>query len=110
VAQVVNSLRVGPANARSTTSPEVKRFGAVREHRGGVWERLIADATTVPLHDELLDYESRREADRAKLNAMVRYCRTAQCRTRQLLDYFGEEPAADYECGHCDNDRAGAGE
>jgi ATP-dependent DNA helicase RecQ len=84
----------------------MKRFGAVREYRGGVWERLIADVTTVPLHDQLLDYESRRQADRAKLDAMVRYCRTAQCRTRQLLSYFGEQCAPDYVCGHCDNDNA----
>jgi superfamily II DNA helicase RecQ len=36
---------------------------------------------------------------------MVRYCRTAQCRTRQILEYFGDtatDPA--YRCGHCDND------
>ena len=82
----------------------MKRFGAVREYRGGHWERLIADVTTVPLHDQLLDYESRRQADRAKLDAMVRYCRTAQCRTRQILDYFGEDPDSTFECGHCDND------
>jgi ATP-dependent DNA helicase RecQ len=82
----------------------MKRFGAVREYRGGQWERLISDVTTVPLHDQLLDYESRRQADRAKLQAMVRYCRTAQCRTRQILAYFGEDPGAAYRCGHCDND------
>jgi ATP-dependent DNA helicase RecQ len=84
----------------------MKRFGAVREYRGGGWERVIADVTTVPLHDQLLDYESRRQADRAKLEAMIRYCRTAQCRTRQILEYFGEEPERDYRCGHCDNDVA----
>lgn len=42
--------------------------------------------------------------DRQKLEAMVRYCRTAKCRTRMLLEYFGEEPAGEYQCGHCDND------
>jgi ATP-dependent DNA helicase RecQ len=82
----------------------MKRFGAVREFRGGAWERLIPDVTTVPLHDQLLDYEARRQADRAKLLAMVRYCRTAQCRTRQLLEYFGESMDPHYRCGHCDND------
>ena len=82
----------------------MKRFGAVREYRGGAWERLIPDVTTVPLHDQLLDYESRRQADRAKLEAMVRYCRTAQCRTRQILAYFGDDPGPEYRCGHCDND------
>ena len=84
----------------------MKRFGAVREFRGGHWERLIDDVTTVPLHDQLLDYESRRAADRVKLDAMIRYCRTAQCRTRQLLAYFGQESDPDARCGHCDNDLA----
>jgi ATP-dependent DNA helicase RecQ len=84
----------------------MKRFSAVREYRGGQWQRLIDDVTTVPLHDQLLDYEARRQADRAKLQAMVRYCRTAQCRTRQILEYFGESPAPDHRCGHCDNDIA----
>jgi ATP-dependent DNA helicase RecQ len=84
----------------------MKRFGAVREYRGGAWERLIPDVTTVPLHDQLLDYESRRTADRAKLKAMVAYCRTAQCRTRQLLAYFGEAADPQSRCGHCDNDVA----
>jgi ATP-dependent DNA helicase RecQ len=90
----------------------LKRHGAVREFRGSQWERLIPDVTTVPLHDQLLDYESRREADRAKLDAMVRYCRTAQCRTRQLLEYFGAAVEGRYCCGHCDNDASstGAGE
>jgi ATP-dependent DNA helicase RecQ len=120
VAQVVNRMKVGerrPLNdiaERSEVARRkarivltlLKRFGAVREYRGGEWERLIPDVTTVPLHDQLLDYESRRTADRAKLQAMIRYCRTAQCRTRQILEYFGEPCEDGYECGHCDNDIA----
>jgi ATP-dependent DNA helicase RecQ len=84
----------------------MKRFSAVREFRGGAWERLIPDVTTVPLHDQLLDYEARRTADRAKLKSMVAYCRTARCRTRQIIAYFGEDAADDHVCGHCDNDVA----
>jgi ATP-dependent DNA helicase RecQ len=81
----------------------MKRFGAVREYRGGVWERVIPDVTTVPLHDQLLDYESRRTADRAKLDAMIRYCRSARCLTRLLLEYFGDDPDEGLRCGHCSN-------
>jgi ATP-dependent DNA helicase RecQ len=81
----------------------MKRFGAVREYRGGVWERMIPDVTTVPLHDQLLDYETRRQADRSKLQAMIRYCRTAQCRTRQIVQYFGADDELTDRCGHCDN-------
>lgn len=82
----------------------LKRHGAVREHRGGSWQRLVDDVATVDLGTDLLDYEQRRGTDREKLDAMVRYCRTARCRTRMLRDYFGENAAGDRTCGHCDND------
>jgi ATP-dependent DNA helicase RecQ len=82
----------------------LKRHGMVREHRGGVWERVAEDVTRTDLSNELRDYEERRQIDRAKLESMVRYCRTARCRTRILLEYFGETPGDDFTCGHCDND------
>ncbi len=82
----------------------LKRHGMVREHRGGVWERVADDVTAADLSRELLDYEQRRARDREKLEEMVRYCRTARCRTRMILEYFGETPGEDFVCGHCDND------
>ena len=91
----------------------LKRHGMVREHRGGVWERIAADVTAADLSRELVDYEQRRARDREKLDEMVRYCRTARCRTRMILEYFGEAPGEDFVCGHCDNDthpRSDAGE
>jgi ATP-dependent DNA helicase RecQ len=82
----------------------LKRRGMMREHRGGEWERLGEDVTRTDLSRELHDYEERREMDRVKLEAMVRYCRTAKCRTRMVLEYFGESPPEEFRCGHCDND------
>lgn len=42
-----------------------------------------------------------------KLNAMVGYCETTECRRRVLLRYFGERPAdgiaAELRCENCDN-------
>jgi ATP-dependent DNA helicase RecQ len=84
----------------------IKRQGMVREHRGGMWERLAPDVAAADLSKELQDYEQRRETDRKKLEQMVRYCRTARCRTRMIVDYFGEERPDDWTCGHCDNDEA----
>jgi ATP-dependent DNA helicase RecQ len=84
----------------------LKRHAMVREHRGGVWERTAPDVTAADLSRELTDYEERRKRDRYKLEEMVRYCRTARCRTRMILEYFGEERAEDFRCGHCDNDAA----
>ncbi|MDQ2666474.1 MAG: ATP-dependent DNA helicase [Gemmatimonadota bacterium] len=80
----------------------LKRHGLVREHRGGGWERLQSRLTSVDLSADLTDYEARREQDRAKLRAMVRYCQSARCRTRFLLEYFGEAFDGDWVCGNCD--------
>jgi ATP-dependent DNA helicase RecQ len=81
----------------------LKRHGLVREYRGGSWERLSTQRlTSVDLSADLTDYEARRQQDRAKLRAMVQYCQTAQCRTRFILEYFGEDVESVWECGNCD--------
>jgi len=80
----------------------LKRHGLVREHRGGGWERLQSRLTAVDLSADLTDYEQRRVQDRAKLQSMISYCQSAQCRTRFLLEYFGEAAPVDWVCGNCD--------
>jgi ATP-dependent DNA helicase RecQ len=80
----------------------LKRHGLVREHRGGGWERLQSRLTAVDLSADLTDYEERRVQDRAKLRLMVAYCQSARCRTRFILEYFGEPVDADWVCDNCD--------
>jgi ATP-dependent DNA helicase RecQ len=80
----------------------LKRHGLVREYRGGSWERLRDKLTQVNLSADLTDYEDRRVQDRAKLRAMINYCQSAQCRTRFILEYFGEDVEPGWECGNCD--------
>jgi len=80
----------------------LKRHGLVREYRGGSWERLRSQLTSVDLSADLTDYEHRRLQDRAKLRAMIAYCQSIQCRTRFILDYFGERVDPSWECGVCD--------
>jgi ATP-dependent DNA helicase RecQ len=80
----------------------LKRHGLVREHRGGGWERLQSRLTAVDLSADLTDYEERRIQDRAKLRMMVAYCQSARCRTRFILEYFGEDVEAEWVCGNCD--------
>jgi len=80
----------------------LKRHGLFREYRGGIWERLQNRLTSVDLSADLTDYEQRRLQDRAKLRAMIAYCQSAQCRTRFILEYFGEDVAPDWQCGNCD--------
>ncbi len=116
VGRVLNSLDAATALDEISEAAEVprrktrivltllKRHGLLREHRGGVWERVCDDVTRADLSHELRDYEERRRMDRRKLDAMIRYCRTAKCRTRMLGEYFGESLTDEFECGHCDND------
>ena len=81
----------------------LKRHGLVREYRGGACERTSDQRLTdVDLSADLTDYEQRRLQDRAKLRSMVAYCQSAQCRSRYILQYFGEEVEDDWECGNCD--------
>jgi ATP-dependent DNA helicase RecQ len=80
----------------------LKRHAMVREHRGGQWERLVPDVAAADLGRELHDYEERRAGDRSKLEEMIRYCRTAGCRTRMIVEYFGDTRPAGWRCGHCD--------
>ena len=81
----------------------LKRHGLVREYRGGAWERIATTRlTSIDLSADLTDYEQRRIQDRAKLRAMINYCQSAQCRTRFILEYFGEEVDAGWRCGNCD--------
>jgi len=80
----------------------LKRHGLVREHRGGSWERLADRLTQVDLSHDLTDYEERRAKDQEKLQAIVRFCQTAHCRTRVILDYFGEPVGPEWRCENCD--------
>ncbi|CAN5653907.1 hypothetical protein BH23GEM1_BH23GEM1_01520 [soil metagenome] len=80
----------------------LKRHGVVREHRDGKWERLADRLTSVNLSADLLDYEERRERDQQKLRTMIEFCQTAECRTRFILEHFGEDVAENWRCGNCD--------
>ncbi|HEX6966665.1 MAG TPA: ATP-dependent DNA helicase RecQ [Gemmatimonadaceae bacterium] len=80
----------------------LKRHGLVREHRGGSWERLGGNLTSVDLSADLHSYEERRARDRAKLDAMVEYCQMVYCRPRYILEYFGEHVLPDWRCHACD--------
>lgn len=37
-----------------------------------------------------------------RLDALIAYCESPECRRHALLAYFGEEPTSDQGCGNCD--------
>ncbi len=80
----------------------LKRHGLVREHRGGRWQRLQGNLTSVDLSRDLIDYEERRAADQKKLGTIIQFGQTTECRTKFILEHFGEEVAPEWSCGNCD--------
>jgi len=91
-----------PARKAKIVFALLKRHGFVREHRGGKWERLAGNLTAVDLSADLTDYEERRAMDQMKLRTMIQFCQTTECRTRYILEHFGEQVAPDWRCGNCD--------
>jgi ATP-dependent DNA helicase RecQ len=82
----------------------LKREQILAERRGRL--RLLVDdfdPAAVPLELE----EQRLAYERSRLEMMRGYAECPDCRRRYLLNYFGEETAAE-QCGRCDNDRRAA--
>jgi len=55
-----------------------------------------------------LEKRKRREYD--KLERMIKYAQSSQCRRSVILGYFGDTKAAGLHCGRCDNCAASAGD
>ncbi len=76
--------------------------GIVKEDLSGHLHLLQPDLT----HDDLArvarDYEERDARDELKLQRLVDYAETRNCRWCYLLDYFGHEDEPAEPCGHCD--------
>jgi ATP-dependent DNA helicase RecQ len=63
--------------------------------------REVSEVDDLTLGRAAEEYRKRREADRGKLEAMLKYARSTRCRVKILLEYFGETGAP--LCGRCDN-------
>ena len=80
----------------------LKKHGLAREHRGNHWQRLRDNLTSIDLSADLTDYEERRARDQEQLNTIIQFCQTTGCRTRFILEHFGEPVEPDWTCGNCD--------
>jgi ATP-dependent DNA helicase RecQ len=80
-------------------------LGVLRDHGFAVEEgdhwRELSEVDDLTLGRAAEEYRKRREADRGKLEAMIRYARSTRCRVKILLEYFGEKDVP--LCGRCDN-------
>ena len=79
-------------------------MGVVRRGRRLKLARAFADEDEFGRY--LAEYEGRYQSDHDKLESMMKYGQTTECRVRFLTRYFGNEFPKD--CGRCDNCRSGA--
>ena len=64
---------------------------------------LSANGDISRLRDLLPSQDEKRSRDMKKLDLMLRYTNTRQCRHRFILDYFGEPESPGGPCGCCDH-------
>ena len=80
-------------------------LGVLKDHgfadEDGSVFRLLGTPDKDTLGRAAEEYRKRREADRGKLEAMIRYARSTRCRVKMLLEYFGEKDVP--LCHRCDN-------
>jgi ATP-dependent DNA helicase RecQ len=92
-----------PANKVRSILSMMKEQRLVRELRGARFRLLTGDEIPIErLEAVAKQYGDRQDADRAKLERMEQYARSATCRWKLLLEYFGESEGFD-RCGTCDN-------
>ena len=80
----------------------MKEMKLAREARGAQYRLLKTRLSDAELQTIAAQYEARAERDREKLEQMMHYAQSADCRWRLLLDYF-DEGAGFEPCGYCDN-------
>ena len=76
-------------------------FTYVPPFRGRAIRMIDGD---VPFEELDIDFETlerRKAAEREKLDLVIRFALSSQCRQQQILRYFGERDAG--QCGNCDN-------
>ena len=109
----ISSTSTGEGNLkdialRAETSQAKARvvLGVLKDHdyadeMTGTMFKMIGEPDELTLGRAAEEYRKRREADRRKLEEMIRYARSTRCRVKILLEYFGE---ADVPlCTRCDN-------
>jgi ATP-dependent DNA helicase RecQ len=84
----------------------LKNMGLIKEHRGARYTLLKRDLNAQEMEQLAGEYTSKDECDREKLERMMLYGQSPECRWKLLLEYFGPNAGLDVElkqCGHCDN-------
>jgi ATP-dependent DNA helicase RecQ len=79
----------------------LKDEGFVVEDEAGLFGLSTPPPDEGKLYEKAKQYEGRRIADRQRLDALLAYVGTPDCRNQMILSYLGEVDPP--ECGRCDN-------
>ena len=100
IVNVKNTMQVGSALSNLVRAGYLERFDIAGERARGtrLKDPEIKDSDLQLDHEALAEKERR---DRAKLDAMVKFCYdSSTCRQQWILEYFGESNSR--PCGSCD--------
>jgi ATP-dependent DNA helicase RecQ len=104
VKDLATSTGVGERRARVILSV-LEAMGVAREGEPGHWGGVEPRPTREQLDEAAAVFDARRVSDRRRLDSMIAYVNTRQCRAKHLREYFGEiDPPP---CGRCDVCRGG---
>jgi len=104
VKDLATSTAVGERRVRVILSV-LEAMGVAREGKPGHWGGVEPRPSREQLDEAAGVFDARRVSDRRRLDSMIAYVNTRECRARHLRLYFGElDPPA---CGCCDVCRGG---
>ncbi|HEX8433688.1 ATP-dependent DNA helicase RecQ [Archangium sp.] len=89
-----------PANRVKVLVAQLSGAGILERGPRGL-KQLRDFETAEELAEYLTAYEKRHQTDRERLQRMMRYGQTTECRWHFISEYFGEPAPGD--CGRCDN-------
>jgi ATP-dependent DNA helicase RecQ len=82
----------------------IHRYFIGGRHRGARTRLARKGLDARQLEAKLRQEDARRERDEEKLERMMLYAQSPECRWKFLLEYFGEdENVSEFKCGTCDN-------
>ena len=90
------------ANKRQITLKLLAEEKVIKKHRDGRIDVLKRDLTEKDLDAMAAEYATRGMTDRDKLEKMMLYAQSADCRWRSFDAYFESGDEVE-KCGHCDN-------